>query len=418
MITFEQVCNHNIDCFYGSDEFNCEKSNITSKNAVDLDCQIFLKDEIKCKIRKQLANQQLNFEKFKNFKLINIENVDKLTNFQNSSILPLNYKLKYLKIKKFFGSVKILKILKNTPNLVSLILNENNLKFKKKIIKLKNLQYFDVSDNLINDTKFLIDLECDYLNYLDLSNNPISYLNIYFFKYLKIIKLNKIKLISIKNLNNYQFFNEIKMLFFINSRLSLNSTSSFFKSLNSLILFRGNSFQFCCLIWKFHGKFIDCQPNSDVYISCSRLLNNIYVQFIFWFYGLTGMISNFLSIILSIFFEQISVKYHRISINFSDFLTVFYTLSLSSIDLYYSETFIENIKNWKNSTFCFILGIIITFSLINSLLSLLNLTILRYIAIVHPFFVYKSKKISLFFIIPLNVFSIFLAILPFYLFKV
>lgn len=397
---------------------NCKETFDDINHFINKTYQIFYKDELKCKFLNDPGKSKRKiFQNIKSFKLIEMEGFyQSLDNIENR--MDTNYELRYLKISKFVDANWIFIILNNSPNLVTIILNKNQILFKGKFNILKNLQYLDVSNNLIKDLSFIEQFKCDYLVYLDLSNNPLKRLNIDNLNFLKILKLNNIKLLHIQNKNEYKFFNKIQQIFFMNSNLYLNKSNSFLRSLKLVKIFYGEYFHYCCLIKKFHKQKVDCKPKTALFISCSNLLNSNSVRITFWIFGILGILLNFLSILLSLFFEQNSVKFYRFFISFSDFLTATYTLSLAIVDIHFKDNFIYDFENWKNSIFCSILNIILSYSLKYSLLSILALAVERFVAVSFPFSIYKLKNKRFLVIALVNFISVFFAGLPTFLIKV
>lgn len=416
-ILTDKVCDGKVHCLYNSDEMNCGTPNKKQQKILERKCQILFKNELKCSFYKNFDKRFLNIHMFQNFQLIEL-NGNGNTSFFNRSLNLPNYNLKHLKISNFLNSSKILNIMNKSSNLVSLTLKNNKLEFLGTFIALKNLQFLDLSNNLIKVTEFLKDFRCVYLNYLDLSDNPLVYIKNLNFAFLKILKLNKLKFLIIENTKRYMFTGNIEKLFLAKSSLSLNMTISFLNSLQSIKLFYGDYLHYCCLLWKFHNEFVECRPKSALFFSCSPLLQNNYGRIAFWTYGVWGIFFNIISFIVSIIFEKSNIKFYRISINVSDFLIGFFVLSLAIVDLYFGENFIENFENWKNSHFCLSLNVIISFSILNSLLIQLALTVERFIAILYPFSVLELQRRHLIIIAFINLFSLFLAISPFLIIQV
>lgn len=147
-------------------------------------------------------------------------------------------------------------------------------------------------------------------------------------------------------------------------------------------------------------------------MSCTNLFKQIYVRAMFWGYGIFGALLNIISFISCFYMKKDSVQLYRLFINFSDFLTSFYTTSLASVDFYFNKVFIQHSHEWKNSIFCLLLGCLLRFSIINSLLTLLTLTLERFLAIVYPFNVDKFQKYRLIVLMSTNILAIFLSIFP------
>lgn len=209
---------------------NCEKISENKTILEKLNCKIILKDELECKIEKK-KNQRENFlslKMFEFYKSVRIESKHKLkmefTNISNK----MNVYIREFKFKNIFNSESIIKILRKTPNIVSLIITKNKLNFQSKLNELKKLQYLDFSFNSIDNLNFLNEFKCDYLNYLDLSSNPILILNIPLFHYLKIIKLNRMNLLIPDMIIHKKVFQNIQQFYISNSEFTLNKKKIIF----------------------------------------------------------------------------------------------------------------------------------------------------------------------------------------------
>lgn len=178
-----------------------------------------------------------------------------------------------------------------------------------------------------------------------------------------------------------------------------------------------NNFDLCCIIWKYIESSIICEPITSVYRSCSDLLGKKLLKYVFWFYGIFGLIGNLFALTLSVKLND-STQSYVLLINFSDLLTSIYVLAISSADRYYKDIFIDVKEKWLNSVFCKFLGGLVTFSSLYSCGVVFLLTCERYQKIVKPFsfqFFYKFRFVML---TVLFLISITFSIFPLWFYKV
>lgn len=328
------------------------------------------------------------------------------------------FSVTHLTIKN--NTVFLIKNLVYFPNLVTLVMNENNLKFKSKyLFSFMKLQYLDLSSNLIKSINHLNNFKLSNLYYLDLSKNPFDVLDSKFFSSFNNLRFLKITHCSLLSINDFNLGIMKNLMEFHMNNTKYNSKQldlSIIKSKNLKIFF-GNSFKTCCLIWKYISRQTVCFPSSSLYNTCSYLLKNTYIKFLFWFFGIFGTLANFSSL-FPLFLEKNPIWPYRISIIICDGLSSIYMLIIAIVDTKFKNEFIEKSDQWMNSVECIMLGTIMIFSQLFSCVILFLLTYERFQAINNPLLKSNLKKRRRLIIMFSFVISLFIAILPLIIFEV
>lgn len=109
----------------------------------------------------------------------------------------------------------------------------------------------------------------------------------------------------------------------------------------------------------------------------------------------------------------------NLSLNIADLFSACYMIILSVKDIEYSDEYINFADDWKNNTFCNFCGILINFSFIFSIFSLLLMTLEKYLVVNFPM---MKSKLSFFnctcFVFSFCLISCFLSIFPYFIFPV
>lgn len=308
---------------------------------------------------------------------------------------------------------------KNFPNLIHLSIIDCNLNSKNQIFQnfFKILQYLDLSFNPIGNSNFLNMNSYKSLLILNISYTYINRLTNNDFKYcknlieLKIIgcKLKFIEKYSIKGLIS------LEKLIFYDTNLPIEAFHV--KSLIKLEFVIGNQFFLCCQLKEYLNRSVNCKPSRSLYESCNRFIGSKFIQLFCWFFGFIGVILN----TFSLFYSSIRIlksKYFRVLLSIGDVFTSCFLLLLAIIDEFYSNSYLIENKRIKNSFVCQLLGTIMNFSILLSIISMLLITIERYIAIIDPFKTgrfFKNRKLLSIFILKI---SLFFSIIPFFFEKV
>lgn len=349
-ILIEKYCNEIIDCPFGDDELYCSTKNQTINHF----CQTIDSKKMECKLK--------FYEK-----VINLENLDKrikkLIIYNQNTKIYLNKsktQLIYLSIVK--NNEKFLNIFEFLPNLVTLILKSNNLKFKKKFISHLNLlQYLDLSFNSIKNFDWVSFLNITTLRFLDLSGNPIKNIKINFkhFTYLKILKILKCPILNFGKNTFIQFSNLREIHLNDTTKIEIFNVKNL-KNLLSLKTVHSKSYSFCCLLWQNVKNKLNCYPKTKMYSNCSNLLGNILIKILFWLIGVIGMSLNIISGICASKVKS-SIKLYKYFIIFSDFLTSTFFFIIACTDAFYDNIYMLVDEFWRKSYFCSALGTFLQF---------------------------------------------------------
>lgn len=410
------VCNGHVDCLHGSDELFCMNDTVINEKY----CFAHLSFELVC----DQKTKEFSPNDIPSYKLKPAKNFKKITLLRNFWILDtnlLNYYLTYINITnniKANTENNIFKILNSCPNLVSLILKNNQMTIKNneenKTFISNKLQFLDLSKNLIENINFFHSINCSILNYLDLSENPLKIIgksmnrckNLQILRLIKCKRILSLKFIDFKNFLNLNEISlnktEIHMKSFIKFTITFQSIQNIFSKYSSI----------CCLFSKFNKKGL-CEPSVHVkYGNCSYLLNFVFVRIFFWIFGMFGIIGNFFSLIIFIKTVNGLTMSFRLLLILSDTMTSFYFLSIAIVSEYFKENYLNNDFEWRKSNFCKVLGFILEYSVIQSSLVLLCITIERYIAVAFPFSTYLLKRARIILAILVLVLSGILTTLP------
>lgn len=408
-ILLKKVCNEIVDCLFDDDELFCFK-NISISNS---NCKISNFIQMNCtSLNSKTKIYHINKieENFKNL-YIQYSNVQ-------LNIKSVHTQIRYLSIIDNNNNKNILKILKYFPNLVTLILNYNKIKFQNEIKYIfQKLQYLDLSFNKINNSNWLKSFNSPFLIHLDLSGNPLNTLSsdFQFLPQLQILKLTKCPILKLNKV--FFYLKYLKELHLNDTKELIISTSNTLTNLKDIQQVFSKSYRFCCLLWKYSNKSLFCQPDSTLYSSCSNLLSSFLVRFLFWFIGVTGLLSNIFSTILTLKTPSF-IKLYKFLILLCDSMVSIYFLIIAIVDAYFNNIYMENDKSWRESHFCGFIGTCFQFALTLSIMTVLLLTMERSHAVINPLKHSKIKKWRSLSILLSCLFSITWSILPNFIYNV
>lgn len=244
------------------------------------------------------------------------------------------------------------------------------------------------------------------LQILDLSFNPIEHLMLFEnFKLLKKLILSYTRLTELKSLNfwNVNFLNELhiigcqinhieKGLFVKNDLRSIDLASTVLpkselkflvENLKEIINIRSDYPLLCCFI-KTRLKTLNCSSSSSLSSSlssisdCYNLISSDILAVTFFLIGFSGIFLNILSI-MYFFFNGMETKF--ILRTFSliyDVTSSIYLIILSIKNYYFKNKFFENENSWTKSSFCFLTGSLLNFSILCSTMNTLNISVNGY----------------------------------------
>lgn len=373
-IIFEKVCNKIYDCRFGSDELSC-----TQQTFVNPFCEVRNFTEIYCTSNTSFIIDDVPI----NVKSLQISGDVRSISFRDSLLLTL---LSIRESPLFIQSLK-----KH---------------------QLKNLVYLSITQSFVTNQKLKFPYQLKLLQYLDLSKNPIKTLSfLETFNSKNLLMLN----ISETEISNIQSFKRLlNMEIFVFSKTSFDL--SLMKNLKNLRKVICKNYFVCCILWQLNGKDKFCRPSQSLFQSCDQIIKSNLIRIIVWIYGIFGFFLNFISV-LYIMKSVMKSKCFHFYLSFGDILVSIYMLMLAITSLFYNDK-IENRVFWKKSIFCQVMGTMLTYSILVSIVAMTMITIERHQVITKPFsskgiFNY-SKMITLLTIIIL----LFISIFPFLFEKV
>lgn len=411
-MTLNKVCNQNIDCRNGSDEWYCSLPLIQNSYCSQIAFNYYSCDfQSLSPNSSNVSNDTLQKNSFKNLNILKIQNLMSYhSKFSISNFLELNI----LIIEKSEVMTNISNF--HFPNLIYLSVIQSKLTQHSNIFKyqLRKLQYLDITNNPISSLSFLHNINSINLLTLDVSSTKIYYITRFVTSIITKLKILKASNCDFKKIETIAFshLQHLVELHLNKTKLPLDSHYSIIKWTKQLKFIASDYFLLCCLVWKKVNDNLKCLPSSSIYMSCSNLLNSSLKRFVQWAFGILGCLTNAISLVQILMFGGFA-KYYRLLLNFGDFSTSIYVLLIAVFDLFYDGIYLENAEYWTNSIICKFLGTLMTFSLCLSSFTMLCVTIERHQAVVRPlkssfFLLYKQYIVGI-----IVVTCLLLSVLPF-----
>lgn len=347
----------------------------------------------------------------KNIKIIEIKNVENILNiFSSKNLLIL--KIIETKIENVLNNFLI-------PNVGFLNLTKNLIK-KLEVVnrKSKILQILDISYNPLENLNYIENFE--YLNYLDASYTKIKNLGKNLIKNLLKLNILILKGCIFNEINDDIFkLNEPKKIDLRNSILPYKKIKNFIKNIKKIEIFKSDYFSLCCYFNKNIKSIKKCYPSFSIFKTCNDLISSNILKGIIWIFGFLCIIQNLLIIFLNIKKSNLKTSAFSLSLSFSDLAIGIYLISISIKNLIFQGEFFNYEEIWIQSKFCYFLGFLMNFSILNSSISIFFMSLQKYLVIKFPLkqTIFSLNKI--FFIILIYMFiSFLLAILPSFLYQV
>lgn len=401
-IKYQYLCDNQIDCQYGDDEDFCNLKNTTI--CPHSQCICLHPFELICHNSITISEESLN-----------LRTINSLKSFFFNKSYKYFY-LTYLNISKNIHFNFMTE--KNFPNLIYLDLNYNNLnkkeKFEFNFKKLTNL--YLKSTNLLKIP--LLNLK--NLIYLDISENKFDYLTKNSFKFLfnltELIAIN----LNIKSIHSSSFgsINNLNILHLNNTLIKSSINHEFILKLSKLNKIFTEEYSICCIFKEFGKNYRDCIHFRQTYSSCTTLLISHVLRSILWIYVVFGLFGNVLAIFLRLKKSSKEILFIYLLLHLADTGIIVYLIIMGVYDLMTIGVYMEKDSDWRYSKTCTSLGVLMSYSTVLSIFSLLSITFERFTKIFFPFYnffrIYKLFIIcSIVLLIPLII-----ATLPLLLFNV
>lgn len=420
-LSHDKICNGIVDCQHGSDELTCqkEKTNITFKNRNNY-CKNHSKTFpvfVAC-IAPKKNDIQLTLDDYQRIKtLMLIGSITLKNSFESLNLNVLiirNNKNFNIDSFKKIPNIFMLEIIASSP-----LKEERNVLFENQSFLL--LQKINLSRSDFFSLRFIENIQCKNLRFLIISHTKISSLKKSNFLYLTNLIYFEMDGLSIKLLekNSFTKLKNLKTLIMRSTFIPLDYSSMMIKSLKNLNYMNCEQFQLCCFVEKYLTESIFCKPKATAFRTCKSIIPNLIFKILFWLAGIFGTFLNLLSAYLLLNKQKKDGKIFQFSITFSDTLSSFFFIVLCSFDSYYGpETYLENEDKWRKSITCKTLGVTMSFSILFSLISILMLTLEKFISISIPLernnILFNLRK---FFVI-FPIICLILATLPLFLYSV
>lgn len=410
-INLNKICDGIINCEKGNDEIFCPEKIIQCPDI----CKCQFESEIYCELENHDYFHLDKLPKYGIIQRIELIKIKKniLKSYKSNNLIFL--KLENCKIKDFSNHFF-------TPNLIYLNLTKNLLTSLTKIWKNETsnpnlLQIFDISYNPLQNFSFISKFQ--YLHELYASNTKVNFLDkksIGLLKYLKILILKEcfIKKID-KNLVSLKNVEKIDIT---KTTLPFAEINEFVSNLKKIEIFKSEYFSICCNLWKNVKTIKICSPSTSIFKTCSDLIGSKILKVIIWIFGILSVFQNLAAIFVYSRKTNLKISFFPLCLTFSDLGIGIYLVCLSIKDLEYSGNFFKYENIWIKSGFCTFLGLMMNFSLMNSSLSVVFISMQKYLAIKFPMNQLTSLNRILFILIFYVFLSLFLAILPYFLYEV
>ena len=222
-----------------------------------------------------------------------------------------------------------------------------------------------MNDNLIRHIEDQSFTNLQSLKFVNLSNNNI--LNVPQFIFLNTQSMD---IISIKN----------------NPLRSIHENA--FQNVE-VKLIESTSYQICCIV----NQKVKCNAEKPWYMSCSDLLSNGTMKFIYVLMSIFIMCVNTVSIFCHAILRNSNTTYFItvVMVNMTDMLCGLYLFVIWITDLYFKGKFIFHERHWRSSFLCFtVFGMSLWFSIVTPFI-LLFLSLSRLMVVVNPLSI-KFKK--------------------------
>lgn len=170
---------------------------------------------------------------------------------------------------------------------------------------------------------------------------------------------------------------------------------------------------------KFDERGVVCLPQPSIFVNCFHIIPTKTIRLFSWFYWITGLIGNFFALIHIILKKNQTYRLYRLCLSVSDLMLVFYLFGICIADqLIKGTNYLINERKWRYGLSCKLLGSSVSFSLIFSMFNILYISIERLEAILYPLKKNITKEYSVPIIFVSFLFSLFIGILPIFLYKV
>ena len=295
----------------------------------------------------------------------------------------------------------------NLSNLINLNMSRDFLSQLPSFSALGLLQVLDLSENRIRTLAPAAFIDNQKLEFVSISkNNLVAVSNQMFYHLHKLtfinISHNAIAKIGLKVFSEKITYQSIDLR---GNEMNDVSSHSFIGTRNSTVIV--DKYATCCFIHKDHC--VSVEPRSE-YLTCSRMLQNVFLRISVWVLGISAFICNIIAYCVRTRKKQGNkVQTLLIShLSISDLLMGVNMLLLAAGDVYYGENFPSYSHSWRHGFACKFAGFLSILSSEGSVVFITLISIDRLLGIKYPFGDHKlTTKFGLFVCISCLVSSIF-----------
>lgn len=258
-------------------------------------------------------------------------------------------------------------------------------------------------------------VNCSNLLTLDISYSNIEKLTNQMFIYLKKLKALKLIKTQLKFIDKYFSTNlpNVRELYLNKTQIPLHSSAAFLKELKHLKKIFTEQFQICCIMEKTDIEYDVCLPQPTVFITCDNIIPNKPVRYLLWMYWILGLFGNIFTFIIVIKQEKQTTRWFRLCLTFSDLMAILYLFVICIADMILEGTeYLIYQNTWRYGMYCKLLGILMSFSIMFSMSSIMGISYERFLAIVYPLKKNRMKNHTKLYILISFLFSVIVGVFP------
>ena len=235
----------------------------------------------------------------------------------------------------------------NLSSLINLNMSRNFLSQLPSFKAQKQLQVLDLSENRIRTIAHTVFNENQNLKYLSLSKNNLLIISSQTFFHLHNLTFINLSHNAIAKIGSKVFSKKItfQSVDLRGNKMHKVTSSSFKGTRNSTIIV--DKYATCCFIHK--DQCISVEPRSE-YLTCSRMLQNVFLRISVWILGISAFICNLIAYCARSHRKQ-GNKVQTLLIShlaLSDLLMGVNMLLLAIGDVYYGEYFPSYSHSWRH----------------------------------------------------------------------
>ncbi|XP_077870319.1 G-protein coupled receptor GRL101-like [Saccoglossus kowalevskii] len=173
-------------------------------------------------------------------------------------------------------------------------------------------------------------------------------------------------------------------------------SENLFEDLPNLMSLISDDYVFCCLAGYEKGKIQDCVPSTDIFSSCTDLIQNEFLRVVLWFIGLIAFVGNLIALVRQAGLEDTDrskVSMFLITnLAVADLCMGAFLMTIAVADVYFRGIYVTNARQWRQSTFCTAAGALASVSMSMTVIILTIMTLQRVLVVMFPFTNYHLSQ--------------------------